>query len=109
MIRSVWSRSQPGRPIQDQDTLTKHTTGAVYDAEPAKLIASNPIGEWNHYRITFLDDMIKVELNGQLINNWKAVPKGKIKRFAKKDYIGLQNHDSDAKVSFRNIFIKELK
>jgi sugar phosphate isomerase/epimerase len=94
--------------IEDQDTLTKHTTGAVYDAEPAKLIAANPAGTWNHYRITFLDDLIKVELNGQLINNWRAVPRGKIKSFAKKGYIGLQNHDSDAKVSSRNVFIKEL-
>jgi sugar phosphate isomerase/epimerase len=94
--------------IQDADTLTKHTSGSVYDAEPAKLMASNPTGEWNHYRITFVDDLIKVELNGQLINNWKASPRGKIKSFAKKGYVGLQNHDSNARVSFRNIYIKEL-
>jgi len=94
--------------IDDDDTLTKHTTGAVYDAEPAKMLASNPTGEWNHYRITFIDDMIKVELNGLLVNTWKAEPRGKIKSFARKGYIGLQNHDSQAKVSFKNIFVKEL-
>jgi hypothetical protein len=94
--------------INDKDTLSKHSTGAVYDAEPAKLNAANPAGVWNHFRITFIDDNIKVELNGQLINSWKAEPRGKIRSFAKKGYIGLQNHDSEGKVSFRNIFVKEL-
>jgi sugar phosphate isomerase/epimerase len=95
--------------IDDADSLTKHSTGSVYDAEAAKLNAQNPTGEWNHFRITFRGDVIKVELNGQLINTWKAEPRGKIKSFAKKGYIGLQNHDSHAKVAFRNIFVKELK
>jgi len=95
--------------IDDNNQESIHRTGAVYDAEPVKLDATNPTGEWNHFRITFQDDEIKVELNGQLVNNWEAEPRGKIKSFAKKGYIGLQNHDSDAKVSFRNIFIKELK
>jgi sugar phosphate isomerase/epimerase len=95
--------------IDDRDEPSKHSTGAVYDAEPPKMNVQNPTGEWNHFRITFRGDDIKVELNGQLINTWKAEPRGKIKSFAKKGYIGLQNHDSDAKVSFRNIFVKELK
>ena len=94
--------------INDADDLSKHTTGAVYDAEPAKMVATNPIGEWNHYRITFHDDLIKVELNGQLINEWNAEPRGKIRSFANEGYIGLQNHDNHAKISFRNIYIKEI-
>ncbi len=93
--------------IDDQDELSKYSTGAVFDAEPAKKFAANPTGEWNHYRISFIDDMIKVELNGKLVNSWKAEPRGKIKSIAKKGYIGLQNHDSYAKVSYRNIYIKE--
>jgi hypothetical protein len=95
--------------VYDVDTLTKHGTGAVYDAEPAKMVASNPTGEWNHYRITFLDDLIKVELNGKLINEWNAEPRGKIRSFSDEGYIGLQNHDSHAKISFKNIFIKEIE
>ncbi|MCF8262503.1 MAG: DUF1080 domain-containing protein [Melioribacteraceae bacterium] len=94
--------------IYDAETLSKHGTGAIYDAEPAKMTASKPTGEWNHYRITFQDDLIKVELNGKLINSWNAEPRGKIKSFADEGYIGLQNHDSHAKVSFKNIFIKEI-
>ncbi|MCB9250321.1 MAG: DUF1080 domain-containing protein [Ignavibacteriales bacterium] len=46
--------------IYDADSLSIHGTGAVYDAEPAKLNAVNPTGEWNHYRITFQDDWIKL-------------------------------------------------
>ena len=95
--------------IGDSETPTKHSTAAVYDAEAPKIIANNPTGEWNHFRITFQGDEIKVELNGQLVNNWEAEPRGKIKSFAKKGYIGLQNHDSEAKVSFKNIYIRELK
>jgi len=53
--------------------------------------------------------VITVVLNGKEIVNWKAEPRGKIKDFAKEGYVGLQNHDSDAKVCFRNIFIKEVK
>ncbi|MFA7227937.1 MAG: family 16 glycoside hydrolase [Melioribacteraceae bacterium] len=86
-----------------------HRTGAVYDAEPVKKDAFKAPGEWNHFRITFEGDKITVELNGQLVNEWKCEPRGKVKDFAKTGFIGLQNHDSAAKVGFRNIFIKELK
>ncbi len=95
--------------IFDNAELTNHTTAAVYDAEAAKLHASNAPGEWNHYVITVIKDEITVELNGIEVNKWKMEPRGKIRDFALKGYIALQNHDSDAKVSYRNIFVKELK
>lgn len=93
----------------DDASEKKHQTGAVYDAEPPKEKAFKPTGQWNHYRISFIGDVITVVLNDKEIINWRAEPKGKIKDFAKSGYVGLQNHDSDAKVSFRNIFIKEVK
>jgi len=40
--------------------------------------------------------------------DWEAEPRGKIRDFAPRGYIGLQNHDWDTEVSFRNIFVKEL-
>lgn len=94
--------------IDDAAQEPIHQTGAVYDAEPPKEKAVKPTGEWNHYRISFIGDVITVELNGKQIVNWKAEPRGKIKDFAKEGYVGLQNHDSDAKVNFRNIFVKDL-
>ena len=85
-----------------------HKTGAVYDAEAPKQNAWKLVGEWNHYKITLKGDNLKVELNDQLIINWDAEPRGKIRDFSKEGYIGLQNHDSRSPVYFRNIYIKEL-
>ena len=86
----------------------KHKTAAVYDGNPSSKDLSNPSGEWNHYKITFVDDRITVQLNGGLVNDWRATPSGKVLDFSNEGYIGLQNHDWDTKVSFKNIFIKEL-
>lgn len=85
-----------------------HKTGAVYDAEAPVADAAKPAGEWNHIRITFQGRLIRVELNGVLVVDWKAEPRGKVKDFASEGYIGLQNHDSRSPVYFRNIFVKKL-
>lgn len=85
-----------------------HKTGAAYDAEAPMQDAFKPTGEWNHFKITFKDDRIIVELNDVLILNWEAEPRGKIADFAEEGYIGLQNHDSISPVFFKNIYIKEL-
>lgn len=86
-----------------------HKTGAVYDAEAPTKDASKETGEWNHFKITLQGDQIQVELNGETILDWTAEPRGKVRDFADKGYIGLQNHDSRSPVYFRNIFIKEIK
>ncbi|MBI4408170.1 MAG: DUF1080 domain-containing protein [Gemmatimonadetes bacterium] len=85
-----------------------HQTGAVYDAEAPSTRASRPPGEWNHYRITFQGDHILVELNGRKVVDWTAEPRGKVVDFARRGYIGLQNHDDRSPVYFRNIYIKDL-
>ncbi|HOT97607.1 MAG TPA: DUF1080 domain-containing protein [bacterium] len=95
--------------IQIDDAGTGiHQTGAVYDAEAPKALPFKEPGQWNHYKISFVGSRITVELNGILVNDWKAEPRGKIKSFASEGYIGLQNHDSRAPIHFRNIFVKEL-
>jgi len=86
-----------------------HQTGAIYDAQPPLVNAARPTGEWNHLKITFQGKTLRVELNGQLVVDWQAEPRGKVKDFAEEGYIGLQNHDSLSPVYFRNIFVKELK
>lgn len=83
-------------------------TAAVYDAEPPQADAFKEAGEWNHMKITFRGSRIKVELNGTLVVDWDAEPRGKVKDFAREGYIGLQNHDSRSPAYFRNIFVKEL-
>ncbi len=85
-----------------------HRTGSAYDAEAPKLNAWNPTGEWNHYKISFIGDTITVELNGKEVLDWKCEPRGKIRDWSKDGYIGLQNHDSNAIIQFKNIYVKEL-
>jgi hypothetical protein len=92
----------------DQTSEGIHSMGGVYDAEaPSKAAARYP-GEWNHYRITFQGSHITVVLNGENVVDWEAEPRGKIRDFAPRGYIGLQNHDDGSVVQFRNIFVKAL-
>ncbi|MCL7970548.1 MAG: DUF1080 domain-containing protein [marine benthic group bacterium] len=85
-----------------------HRTGAVYDAEgPTEDRAREP-GEWNDMEISFIGDQITVSLNGEQVTDWTAEPRGKITDFAERGYIGLQNHDWETSVYFRNIRIKTL-
>jgi hypothetical protein len=86
-----------------------HHTGAAYDAEAPTHSASNPPGEWNHYRITFQGNHLTVELNGEKVLDWDAEPRGKVTDFALTGYIGLQNHDDRSPVYFRNIILRELQ
>ncbi len=85
-----------------------HMTGAAYDAEAPTHLASNPPGEWNHFKITFVGSRLQVELNGQGVLNWEAEPRGKVEDFAPRGYIGLQNHDDQSPVQFRNIRLREI-
>jgi hypothetical protein len=85
-----------------------HQTGAVYDAEAPTHRASRPTGEWNEMEITFQGDHIEVVLNGEKVVDWDAEPRGKVEDFAGKGYIGLQNHDEESPVYYRNIYVKEL-
>jgi hypothetical protein len=85
-----------------------HATGAAYDAEAPSARTSRYPGEWNHYRITFQGNRITVELNGTRVLDWEAEPRGKVRDFAARGYLGLQNHDDRSPVSFRNVFVKEI-
>lgn len=85
-----------------------HMTGAVYDAEAPTANASRPTGEWNHMKISFVGDRVEVEVNGQVVVQWDAEPRGKVADFAGEGYIGLQNHDWDITIQFRDIRVKEL-
>ncbi len=86
-----------------------HQTGAVYDAQAPSAAAFKPAGHWNHMKISFIGEQIKVELNDQEVIDWRAEARGKVKDFAREGYIGLQNHDSRSPVYFKNIYIKEVK
>jgi len=104
--------------IDDSAKEAIHRTGAVYDAQaPGPYEAPEPDesdadavkpGPWNHFAITFRGSHITVLLNDQRIVDWDAEPRGKVKDFAPRGHIGLQNHDDKSVVEFRNIVVREL-
>ena len=85
-----------------------HRTGAVYDAEAPSEDRAKAPGEWNDMEISFMGDRITVSLNGAQVTDWVAEPRGKIQDFASRGYVGLQNHDWETSVYFRNIRVKKL-
>jgi Domain of Unknown Function (DUF1080) len=80
-----------------------HKTGAIYNfATPSNAaVASKPVGHWNTFEIEVTGQKYIVTLNGE-----KVIPEFTGNRNTE-GYIGIQNHDADSHVSFRNIMIKE--
>jgi len=79
----------------------------VHESKPL-VVADNPVGDWNTFRITMIGDKVTVYLNGQLVvdevvmeNYWDRslpiYPRGSIE---------LQAHGTD--LAFRDIYIREL-
>lgn len=109
--------------IDDSAPRADYTdTGAIYDlAKPTKN-AMKPIGEWNRMILTVDGNRVKVELNGELVNDVdldkftekNRRPDGSEHKFdeafrdhPRKGYIGLQDHG--AKCWYKNIKLKPLK
>ena len=104
----------------------KHEFGAIYDLEPNKVAAGKPTGQWNHVEITCRGSRIQVNLNGQDVCSMNCedftrpgyCPDGQphkyklngkpraIKDFARKGYLGFQDHGH--KVWYKNVKILEL-
>ncbi|MBD3274843.1 MAG: DUF1080 domain-containing protein [Candidatus Marinimicrobia bacterium] len=87
-------------------------TGSIYAVVAPSKRVTKPAGEWNTYEILCNGPMVKIWLNGELVNDTnlihhmdKADSHPGIKR--RSGYIGLQNHST--RVDYRNIVIKELK
>ena len=113
----IYLRGSP--QVQIWDPHTKPTkagsevgSGAFYNNQknPSKplLVADNPIGQWNRFRIVMMGTKVHVFLNGQLVtrdteleNYWDRnqpiFPTGQIE---------LQNHGDE--LSFKNVYLREL-
>jgi hypothetical protein len=100
----------------------KHDMGAMYDCLAPSVAAEKPLGEWNHFTITFKGNRLTIVLNGKTIidanlDDWKEAgknPDGSKNKFktaykdmSKVGHIGLQDHGHA--VWYRNIKIKRLK
>ncbi|MGH9631252.1 MAG: 3-keto-disaccharide hydrolase, partial [Bryobacteraceae bacterium] len=95
-----------------------HTTGTLYSMTKAKARPSKAPGEWNTMEITLDGLRTIVYLNGVLVTDYDGVSdvpertksyepeRGQRPEYG---YIGLQNHDQSAVISFKEISVAPLK
>jgi hypothetical protein len=93
-----------------------HSTGALYSLSKVTARAQKPAGEWNTMDITLKGQKTIVTLNGQVVNEFdgtQPVPERKQwfepVRGPRPDsgYIGLQNHDPNSIVYFKEVSVKK--
>ncbi|MGB0993233.1 MAG: family 16 glycoside hydrolase, partial [Akkermansiaceae bacterium] len=102
--KDPWVAIRQGYECQvSGDKPGKLSTGAIYDIQTASHITLKKPGEWNHYQITTIGNLIIIAINGELVNVYTA-QQG---RGEKEGYIGLQNHDPISKVNYRKVSVRE--
>ena len=93
-----------------------HCTGAIYSLSKVTRQAQKPAGEWNTMEITLKGPETIVTLNGEKVNDffgYQTVPARKQwfepVRGPRPDsgYIGLQNHDPNSTVYFREVSVRK--
>jgi hypothetical protein len=94
-----------------------HKTGCIYSLSRVLGEAQKPPGEWNQMDIAMRGDLVDVTLNGTLLTRFD--PSGPLpdREFdyepergprPHEGYIGLQNHDPDSIVHFREVSVHDL-
>src|SRR4051812_47126215 len=96
-----------------------HRTGAIYSLAPSSKLSKKAPGEWKTLVITLDGDRILVDLDGSRITSFDATnpnlpprtqwhePKREPKR-PQVGYIGLQNHDPNDFVWFKEVSVRPL-
>jgi hypothetical protein len=94
-----------------------HKTGCIYSLSRGLADAQLPPGEWNVMDIAMRGQLIAVTLNGTLVTEFDPagdLPKRQFgyepERGPRPDegYIGLQNHDGESVVYFREVSVEAL-
>jgi hypothetical protein len=89
-----------------------HSTGAIYSLSKVTSRQQKPMGEWNTMDIEIRGQVTRISLNGVVVNEFQggqAVPERKQwyepVRGPRPDagYIGLQNHDRNSTVYFKEL------
>jgi hypothetical protein len=81
-----------------------HRTGAIYNFAAPSRLASRLMGEWNDLEIQVNGQNYTVTLNGDQVTTFTGNPGGR----PAQGFIGVQNHHTGSRVSFRNIRIRAL-
>lgn len=94
-----------------------HSTGAIYSISKVTSRQQKPKGEWNVMEIELRGPVTRITLNGVLVNEYREgapVPPRKMwyepvrGPRAETGYIGLQNHDPNSTVYFREVSVRPL-
>lgn len=111
----IYLRGSPQVQIWDiarVDVGAQVGSGGLYNNQKNQskppVVADNPVGEWNTFRIRMVGEKVDVYLNGILVvdnvtleNYWdRSIP------IFPKEAIELQAHGTD--LAFRNIFVREI-
>ena len=114
----IWYAVHNGYEVQILETDDEfHRTGCIYSMTKAPDGVQLPPGEWNVMEIVLRGQDIDVELNGTHMTHLGPeveVPPQQFphepKRWPRPDagYIGLQNHDGDSVVAFREVSVRPL-
>lgn len=94
-----------------------HSTGAIYSLSKISERRQKPAGEWNTMDIEIRGQVTRISVNGAVVNEFRGdqqVPERKRwyepLRGPRPDsgYIGLQNHDGNSTVYFKEVSVKPL-
>ena len=94
-----------------------HKTGCIYSLSRALADAQKPPGQWNVMEIAMKGPRIDVTLNGKLVTQFDPSQPLPERQFPyepergprpESGYIGLQNHDADSLVYFREVSVEPL-
>jgi hypothetical protein len=110
----IYLRGTPQVQIWDPSLSQKNAVGSgglfnnKKNSDKPLVVADNPVGQWNTFRIRMVGEKVTVWLNGKLVvdntvleNYWE-----RDKPIYRTGQIELQNHGNT--LYFRNVFIKEL-
>jgi len=84
----------------------KTNTGAIYDVLPPLCMAAKPEGQWNDMEVTVNGPMVKVVLNGTVVQDLNFEDYEELKYRLRKGFICLTDHGNY--VAYRNIRLKKL-
>jgi len=114
-----WDAVHRGYEVQIADTGDDwHRTGCLYSLTHARDHVVSKIGEWNEILITLQGAVTRVHINGVLVTDYREgepVPEKTIWHEPDRGprpvagFIGLQNHDTNSVVHFREVSVRTLK
>lgn len=96
-VAGPWGAVHEGYEIQ----IEGKNTGSLYSFQPSSNVSLKELGEWNVMRIKAEGQHYQVWLNGKQVGDYTG-------ERSLKGYIGVQNHDPNSIIRYRNIRLKKL-